>query len=60
MPASLDLKIALDNSVQNQTYNTPAVATLVMLNAHIEWLLRRAVTEAGRLRVNDESSAAPG
>jgi hypothetical protein len=23
-------------------------------NAHIEWLLRRAVTEAGRLRRNDE------
>ena len=25
-------------------------------NAHIEWLLRRAVTDAGRLRRNDESS----
>ncbi|MFZ9540675.1 MAG: phosphoserine transaminase, partial [Ilumatobacteraceae bacterium] len=29
-PASLDIKIALDNSVANQTYNTPALATLVM------------------------------
>ncbi|HSP30166.1 MAG TPA: phosphoserine transaminase, partial [Ilumatobacteraceae bacterium] len=29
-PASLDLQIALDNSVQNQTYNTPALATLVL------------------------------
>ncbi len=26
-PASLDLKIALDNSRLNQTYNTPALAT---------------------------------
>jgi phosphoserine aminotransferase len=37
-PASLDLQIALDNSVQNQTYNTPAVATLVMLDAQIRWM----------------------
>ena len=38
-PASLDLQIALDNSVQNQTYNTPALATLVMLDAQIRWML---------------------
>ena len=37
-PASLDLQIALDNSVQNQTYNTPALATLVMLDAQIRWM----------------------
>ena len=38
-PASLDLSIALDNSVQNQTYNTPALATLVMLDAQLDWML---------------------
>jgi len=38
-PASLDLKIALDNSTQNQTYNTPALATLVMLDAQVQWML---------------------
>ena len=38
-PASLDLLIALDNSVQNQTYNTPALATLVMLDAQLDWML---------------------
>ena len=38
-PASLDLLIALDNSLQNQTYNTPALATLVMLDAQIRWML---------------------
>jgi len=38
-PASLDLKIALDNSRQNQTYNTPAVATLVMLDTQVRWML---------------------
>ncbi|MGA9279352.1 phosphoserine transaminase, partial [Ilumatobacter sp.] len=38
-PASLDLQIALDNSLKNQTYNTPAVATLVMLDAQLDWML---------------------
>jgi phosphoserine aminotransferase len=38
-PASLDLKVALDNSTQNQTYNTPAIATLVMLDAQLTWML---------------------
>ncbi len=37
-PASLDLRIALDNSRSNQTYNTPALATLVMLDAQIQWM----------------------
>ena len=40
VPASMDLKIALDNSVANQTYNTPALATLVLLDQQIEWMLR--------------------
>ena len=39
MPASLDLKIALDNSVANQTYNTPALGTLVLLDEQIRWML---------------------
>jgi phosphoserine aminotransferase len=38
-PASLDLGIALTNSLANQTYNTPAVTTLVMLDAQISWML---------------------
>ena len=38
-PASLDLSIALDNSTKNQTYNTPAVATLIMLDAQLDWML---------------------
>ncbi len=38
-PASLDLAVALDNSRQNQTYNTPAIATLVMLDEQLDWLL---------------------
>lgn len=38
-PASLDLRVALDNSLANQTYNTPAVATLVLLEEQIQWML---------------------
>lgn len=37
-PASLDLKIALDNSVANQTYNTPALATLVLFEDQVRWM----------------------
>jgi phosphoserine aminotransferase len=38
MPASLDLSIALENSVANQTYNTPALATLIMLDEQVKWM----------------------
>jgi len=36
-PAFFDLKIALDNSRQNQTYNTPALATIHLLASQIKW-----------------------
>ncbi len=39
VPAFLDLKIALDNSRLDQTYNTPALATLYLLVEQIEWML---------------------
>ncbi len=38
VPSSLDLKIALDNSVKDQTYNTPALATLFLMLEQIEWI----------------------
>ena len=37
-PAFFDLKIALDNSRLNQTYNTPALATIHLLASQIEWM----------------------
>ncbi len=37
-PASLDLKIALDNSRSNQTYNTPAVGTLILFDEQVQWM----------------------
>jgi len=38
IPASLDLKIALDNSRSNQTYNTPAVGTLILFDEQVQWM----------------------
>ena len=41
VPPSLDLAIAVENSAKDQTYNTPAVATLVMLADQVDWMLAR-------------------
>jgi phosphoserine aminotransferase len=38
-PASLSLAAALENSRKDQTYNTPAVATLLLLADQLEWML---------------------
>ena len=37
-PAFLDLALAVENSRKNQTYNTPAVATLFLLAEQLDWL----------------------
>jgi phosphoserine aminotransferase len=39
IPPFLDLTTALDNSTKDQTYNTPAVATLFLLADQVEWML---------------------
>jgi phosphoserine aminotransferase len=39
VPAFLDLKIAISNSRIEQTYNTPALATLLLLAEQIDWFL---------------------
>jgi phosphoserine aminotransferase len=38
IPAGLDLTIARDNARQDQTYNTPALATLFLLAEQVDWL----------------------
>ncbi len=45
IPAMLDLSIALDNSRSDQTYNTPAIATLFLMAEQVEWLLERGGLE---------------
>jgi phosphoserine aminotransferase len=39
IPAFLSLQTALENSLKDQTYNTPAVATLFLLADQIRWML---------------------
>ena len=39
VPTSLSVRTAIENSRQNQTYNTPAIATLILLAHQIEWFL---------------------
>ena len=50
MPASLDLSIAVENSRLDQTYNTPALATLFLLDQQLQWMLEHGGLEftAGR------------
>lgn len=50
VPAFLDLSIAIANSRIDQTYNTPAVATLLMAVEQLEWILSHGGMEfsAGR------------
>jgi phosphoserine aminotransferase len=38
-PAFLSLRTALESSRKNQTYNTPALATLLLLADQVEWML---------------------
>jgi len=39
IPAFLSLQTALENSLKDQTYNTPAVATLFLLADELRWML---------------------
>jgi phosphoserine aminotransferase len=39
VPEFLSLQAAIANSRQQQTYNTPALATLIMLGAQLDWML---------------------
>jgi phosphoserine aminotransferase len=38
VPPSLDLGIALDNSTKDQTYNTPALSTLFLIDQQLQWI----------------------
>jgi phosphoserine aminotransferase len=46
-PAFLSLATALENSRKEQTYNTPAIATLFLLADQVEWLLEGGGLEFG-------------
>ncbi len=39
VPPALDLGIAIDNSLLDQTYNTPALATIFLMDNQVQWML---------------------
>ncbi|HTT95203.1 MAG TPA: phosphoserine transaminase [Solirubrobacterales bacterium] len=55
-PEFLSLAVALDNSRKQQTYNTPAVATLFLLADQIEWMLGNGGLDWCVARTQDSSS----
>ena len=56
IPEFLSLTTALDNSRKDQTYNTPAVATLLLLADQVEWMNAGGGLDfaAGRSRASSE------
>jgi phosphoserine aminotransferase len=56
IPDFLSLRIALENSVKDQTYNTPALATLVLLSGQLEWMLANGGLEGMAARTAESSS----
>jgi phosphoserine aminotransferase len=56
IPGFLDLSIAVDNSTKDQTYNTPAIATLFLLDDQIRWLLGLGGLSGAVARTRESSS----
>jgi phosphoserine aminotransferase len=55
VPTFLDLPTAIDNSRKDQTYNTPALATLVLLAEQLDWLLATGGLDGAVARTTDSS-----
>ena len=56
VPEFLSLTTALDNSVKEQTYNTPAVATLLLLADQVEWMNAQGGLDWCTTRTTDSSA----
>ena len=55
VPDFLSLPIAIDNSLKNQTYNTPAIGTLILLAEQLDWLLGNGGLDWAVKRTADSS-----
>ena len=55
VPDFLSLPIAVENSVKNQTYNTPAIGTLVLLADQLDWLNGNGGLDWATARTADSS-----
>lgn len=56
IPDFLSLTTAIENSRKDQTYNTPALATLVMMRAQLEWLNSAGGLEFAAARTADSAA----
>jgi phosphoserine aminotransferase len=56
LPPSLDLTLAVENSRKDQTYNTPAIASLWLLAHQVEWLLAEGGLEWAAKRTSDSAA----
>ena len=55
VPDFLSLPIAIENSLKNQTYNTPAIGTLVLMAEQLDWLLGNGGLDWAVKRTADSS-----
>jgi len=56
VPASYDLAVALDNSTKDQTYNTPALATIFLMAEQVDWMNSQGGLDWCVQRTADSSS----
>jgi phosphoserine aminotransferase len=56
IPEFFSLPAAIDNSAKQQTYNTPSVATLLLLADQVEWMLGQGGLDWAVERTADSSS----
>ncbi len=56
VPDFFSLPTAVDNSLKNQTYNTPAVATLALMRSQLEWMNGNGGLEFTTGRTRESSS----
>jgi phosphoserine aminotransferase len=55
IPPFLSLQTAVENSLKDQTYNTPAVGTLFLLTQQIRWMLEKGGLEWCVARTSESS-----
>ncbi|MGA8994644.1 MAG: phosphoserine transaminase [Nocardioidaceae bacterium] len=56
VPAFLDLPTAIENSLKNQTYNTPSVATLFLMAEQLDWLNSQGGLDFAVSRTTDSAT----
>jgi len=55
VPEFLSLPVAIDNSRKNQTYNTPAIGTLILFAEQLDWMLGNGGLDWAVARTADSS-----